>query len=145
MSINKNEKPGIARIDLTGQDPQLFNVLFEKFRDTVIGIASSLSKAELNAESKTALNEILTATQSFVEAKIKEPSIKNKKLLAEIAAKYAEAEERLARAREKHALAESMELENAQKKLEIAFEMMSKLQKVNVILDSKTTYLDFTE
>jgi len=77
----------------------------------------------------TSLSDI---SKDFIKAKAQKPSIENQKLIAEITAKYAEAEEKVMSARRSRAEAESIELDNAMKKLRYAFEAIAILKKIRL-------------
>ena len=135
----KNDDHGILRIDLVGKDPELFNTLFSKLQEAIINIVEKLSDKEVNPSTRTAMDEVISVAQTYIEAKLKEPSLKNEKLLADITKTYAEAEEALARTRKENAVTEQIELDNLKKKLELAMWMMNTIEvKAS---EPKTVYL----
>ena len=133
------------RIDLAGRDPALFDVLFARLEQTLVDVVERLARAQVDPSSREIMGEVLGAAQSFVEAKLKAPSIENQKKLAEITRLYAEAEQHLASARERKAAAERQELENLEKKLELALTVMQKLHTVKLRQGPDGTTLDVTE
>lgn len=133
------------RIDLAGKNPALFDALFARLEQTLVDVVEGLAHAQIDPSSREVMGELMGAAQSFVEAKLKAPSIENQQKLAEITRLYAEAEEHLASARERKAAAERQELENLEKKLELALTVMQKLHTVKLIQGPDGTTLDFTE
>lgn len=133
------------RIDLAGRDPALFDALFARLEQTLVDVVERLSRAQVDPSSREVMGELLGAAQSFVEAKLKAPSIENQRKLAEITRLYAEAEERLASARGHRAVAERQEIENLEAKLELALTVMQKLRTVKLRQGPEGTTIDFTE
>ena len=138
------KKDGLHQIILTGKNPELFTQLFSKLEESIVYIVEKISSTNIEPEAKAVIGEVLQATQSFVEAKLKEPSLKNKKLLAEITKLYVESEEKLAATRERHAAAEKIELENIEKRLELAIKMMGLMEKIRVISTPDGVTIDLT-
>lgn len=133
------------QIDLAGRNPALFDALFARLEQTLVDIVERLAHAQIDPSSREVMGELLGAAQTYVEAKLKAPSIENQQKLADITRLYAEAEERLAHAREHRAAAEKLEMENLEKKLELALTVMQKLRTVKLLQGPDGTTLDFTE
>lgn len=133
------------RIDLTGLDPALFDRLFGQLQAAIVDVAEALAIRELSPVAQDSIGEVLGAAQTFLEAKLKEPSLKNKRLLAEITEAYARAERELAAAKKARAEAEGVELDNLQRRLALAMEAMTLLGKVRLERDDDGLTLDFTE
>lgn len=140
-----NEDRERLQIDLAGRDPALFDALFGKLEQALVDVVERLAHAQIDPSHREVMGELLGAAQSFVEAKLKAPSVENQKKLAEIARLYAEAEERLAHAREHRAAAERQEIENLERKLELALTLMQKLQTVKLIQGPDGTTIDVSE
>ncbi len=130
------------RIDLAGRDPALFDALFGKLEGALVDVVERLAHAQVDPSSRAIMGEVLGAAQSFVEAKLKAPSVENQRKLAEVARLFAEAEERLAAAREHRAAAEKIELENLERRLELALTVMQKLHALQLRQDPDGTTLD---
>lgn len=143
--LGSAERREPLRIDLAGRNPALFDALFARLEATLVDVVERLTHAQVDPSSREVMGELLGAAQGYVEAKLKAPSIENQQKLAEITRLYAEAEERLAHAREQRAVAERQELENLEKKLELALTLMQKLRTVKLIQGPDGTTLDFTE
>lgn len=141
----ESDDRGPLRIDLAGRNPALFDALFARLEETLVDVVERLAHAQIDPSSREIMGELMGAAQSFVEAKLKAPSIENQRKLAEITRLYAEAEERLASARERKAAAERQELENLERKLELALTVMQKLHTVKLVQGPDGTTLDFTE
>ncbi|MEM1042140.1 MAG: hypothetical protein AAGI91_05870 [Bacteroidota bacterium] len=133
------------QIDLAGRNPALFDALFAQLEQTLVDVVERLTHAQIDPSSREIMGELLGAAQGYVEARLKAPSIENQVRLAEITRLYAEAEERLAHAREQRASAERQELENLEKKLEVALSMMQKLRTLKLLQGPDGTTLDFAE
>jgi len=100
-------------LNLEGKDAETFNRLFSKLSETVVEVVYSLRKKEISESTKGTINDLLSIIKNYVKPKLQKQSIENQKSIVEIAAKYAEIEERLAHA-------ESMRIDNTMKKLEAA-------------------------
>lgn len=133
------------QIDLAGRNPALFDALFARLEGALVDVVERLAHAQIDPSSREIMGEVLGAAQSFVEAKLKAPSVENQQKLAEITRLYAEAEERLAHARVHRAAAERQELENIEARLELALTVMQKLRTIKLTQGPDGTTLDFTE
>lgn len=140
--MSEPSKGEILQIDLVGNDPELFKQLSSSLTDTITNILGKLSDTKVSPTTSSVVDEIVNASRTYVEAKLKEPSIKNQKLLAEITELYAETENKIAAARETNAKAEKVELENIEKRLELAIKMVSMLKGIRVIETKEGLELD---
>jgi hypothetical protein len=136
--LNTPSAKEFLSIDLIGKDPELFQRLFSRLNAAIENALSSLSKNDLSAETKHTVQDITTVLKDFVEAKISRPSIENQKILSEIANQYAQVEERLANARRANAEANSLEIDNATKKLQSCLQIIKLLHEIGSLHDSNS-------
>ena len=129
-----NDQDLIA-IQLEGKNPELFKHLLPKLNKLLEETLSTLSGHDLEDSTKQSLKEVVSAGTRYLEARLKKPSLENEKILAEIASKYAEAEEKLQRSKKLKAETESIELENARKKLSLVFEMFETIKRISICND----------
>lgn len=135
--MDKNQE--YILVELIGKNPIAFNRLFEKLTKTIEEALEDLTKEEITQSTRETISDLATVAKDFIQAKINKPSIENQKLLSEIASEYAEVEQKLANARKARAEAESIEIENASKKLESAFEIISLFHRLKIYYDESKT------
>ena len=123
----------IVAIELSGRDPEAFDRLFAKLTDTIEKSLEMMSGKDASPGVSSALQDVASIAKNFARAKLEKPSIENQHLIAQISSEYAAAEERLASARKLHAEADSVEIDNAMKRLNAAIQMANLLGKVKAL------------